>query len=149
MARGDRETAREALDAVAIDRALRKQPHRAADEITAHIPFGRAGRGVGPASLARPEAGELRGSRGRVKLDVLALGAHRSRAARPAVDAGRFYGGDEPTIEPRVTALDGPVAAFEVEAGSRHSLHSAVQSAVLASGNRTFKFGPYSRRLLA
>jgi hypothetical protein len=122
MARADGEAARQPLDAVAIDRALRNQPHRTTDEITAHIPFRRARRGVGPASLAGPEAGELCGSRGRIKLDVLALGAHRSRAARPAVDTGRLHGGDEPTIEPCVTALDGPVAALEIAAEGQHSV---------------------------
>ena len=55
------EPPREPGDALAVDDAVGDQPHRAADDVGAHVPLGRARRGVGPAALAGAEAGALRG----------------------------------------------------------------------------------------
>src|SRR5207253_1854110 len=115
MALTDGEPARQSGDAVAIDGPIRNQPHRAADEVAAHVPFRGTRRSVRAAALAGTIAGELRRSRRGVERHVLALGPHRRRAARPAVDAGRPDGGDEPAVEARVAAFDGSVATLEVQ----------------------------------
>src|SRR5438309_5641639 len=115
MALTDGETARQPGEAVAIDGPTRTQPHRAADEIAAHVPSRRTRGRVGAAALAGTIAGELRGGRGGVERHVLSLGPDRRWAARPAVDAGGPDGGDEPAVEAGVAAFDGPVAALEVE----------------------------------
>ena len=86
--RGVADPGGEALDAVALDDAVGDQPHRAAGDVGRDVPVRGAGRGVGQAAPAGPEAGGLRGRGGAVEGDV-APGRRGRRAGRPAVDAGR------------------------------------------------------------
>ena len=108
------EPAGETGDALAVDDAVGDEAHRPGNDVAAHVPFGRAGRGVGTATLARPEPVLLGGRRRREELHVGALGGDR-RAARAAVDARRADGDVEPAVEPRVAALGDPVALVGVE----------------------------------
>ena len=94
---------RQAGHAVAVHHAVGDQPHRAAHQVGAPIPFGRARRGVRAAALARPEAGRLGRRRRRVEAHVLAL-RRAGRAARPAVDAGRGDAREHPAVEARVAS---------------------------------------------
>ena len=95
-------------DALAVDDAVADQPHRARDDVGARVPLGRAGRGIGAAALAGPEAGALRRRRAAVEAHVRALRRDR-RAARAAVDAGRGDAEVDPAVEAVVAALDRPV----------------------------------------
>ena len=113
LAGGVAEVGREAADAFPIHRAVGDQAHRAPDDVTAHIPFGRAGRRVGTAALAGPEARPLRRRRGRIEPNV-ARKRRPDGAAGPAIDPGRQHRRDEPAVEPGVLRLDRPIAAFEI-----------------------------------
>ena len=64
---GVAEPPRQAGHAVAIDDAVADQAQRPADEIAAHVPLRRAGRGVRTAPLAGAVAGALRRGRARVE----------------------------------------------------------------------------------
>src|SRR2546421_5323430 len=130
VAFADREPPCQAGNAVAIDDAVRDQPHRPADEVAPHIPFRRTGRRVRTAALAGAKASELSRCGCGVEPDVVALRSHRRRAARAAVDAGRRDGRDEPAVEARVAALDGPIAAFEVVRLAGHKPYSDRRVAV-------------------
>ena len=101
-------------DALAVDDAVDDEAHRPGDDVAADVPLRRAGRGVGPAPLAGPEAALLGGRGGRQEVDVAGLGRH-GRAAGAAVDAGRGDGGHEAAVEAAVPAEHGPVAAGVVE----------------------------------
>ena len=113
VAFAEAEPLREPGDAVAVDAAVGDQPHRAADDVGAHVPLRRTRRGVRPAALAGAEAGALRRGRGRQEAHVGAL-RRDGRAARAAVDPGRRDGGHEPAVEAAVLGADGAVALFEV-----------------------------------
>ena len=97
--------------AVAVDHAVRDQPHRAGDQVGAVVPLRRARARVGPAALAGAESGLLRGRGARVEPHVLDLRRHH-RAARPAVDLRGQHRGEEPPVEARVLRLDGPDASL-------------------------------------
>ena len=102
-----------AADAVAVHRAVGDEPHCPRDDVATHVPFRRAGRCIGTASFARPEARPLSCGRGRVKPDVAREGRPH-RAAGPTVDPGRQHRGDEPAVEPGVLGLNRPVAVVEI-----------------------------------
>ena len=71
-----------------VQRAVVNEPQRTADDRGGAEPRGRAGRRLGPAAQAGPEAGSRGGGGGRVVADVRAL-AGRRWADRAAIDAGR------------------------------------------------------------
>ena len=110
---GVAEPAGETGDPVAVDCAVEDQADRPGGDVRPTEPFGRSGRGVRPAPQARPEPGLLGGGGREVEADVLGLGSLR-RAARPAVDAGRRDGGEEPPVEAGVPATDRPVTVVEI-----------------------------------
>jgi hypothetical protein len=56
MAIGVADPGGQATDALAVDDAVGDQPHRAADDVPAAVPLGRAGGGVGATALAGPQA---------------------------------------------------------------------------------------------
>ena len=107
------ETAGQTFDALAVHDAVTDEAHGPRHHVGPHVPLGRAGRGVGPAAQAGPEAGLLGGGRGGVEAHVLALG-RAGRATGPAVDPGGRDGAEEPAVEAGVFALRGLVAAFRV-----------------------------------
>ena len=97
----------------AVDRSRRDRPQRPRREVAAQVPLPRPGRGLRPAALAGAEAGRHGRRRTRIEPHVLALRRLR-RARRPTVDAGRGHGGDEPAVEPGVTAGNRAIAAVVV-----------------------------------
>ena len=115
------EAVRQTGDPLTNDYTVRNEPHRSTDQVGALVPFRRPRRGVGPAPLAGPEAGELGRGGGRVEPHVRALRRPR-RAARPAVDASAGDGTEEPAVEAGVPAQDSPVALLRV---LEHGGHAA------------------------
>ena len=108
---------REPGDALPVHHAVADQPHRAAGQVGAEIPFGRAGRRVRVAALARAEA-RLLGRRGAgVKAHVRALRGDRG-AAGPAIDPGRGDRDEEDAVEPGVFADRRLVPLLVVHASS-------------------------------
>ena len=99
--------------ALAVDDAVRDEPHGPGDGVRAGVPLRGAGAGVGPAPLAGPETGLLAGGGARVEGHVPRLGRH-DRAARAAVDPGGQDRGEEPAVEAGVLRLHGPYAALGV-----------------------------------
>src|SRR5260221_10165107 len=85
----------------AVAHVVRDEPPRPGDQVGPLVPLWRSGTRVGPASLAGPEAGLLRGRGTGEEPHVLRLGRYH-RAARPAVDPRGQHGREEPAVEPRV-----------------------------------------------
>ncbi len=127
------EPAGQAVDALAVDDTVGDGPHGPGHDVGADVPLGRAGRRVGAAPTAGPEAGLLRGGRGGVEAHVRRLGRD-GRAARTAVDAGRGDAGRRSTRRsggrgpgrpgsrrrsPRAPDQQTPSASFAL-AGLRH-----------------------------
>ena len=112
------EPRRQPAHAVAVDDAVGDEPHGPRHHVGALVPLGRPGAGVGAAAHAGAEPRRLRGRRGRVEAHVGPLRGHGG-AARPAVDAGRRDGGEEPAVEASVLGRRRPVTEVEVLHG-RH-----------------------------
>jgi hypothetical protein len=110
------------VDPLAIDDAVGDEPEGAGHDVGPGVPFGRAGRGVGPTALAGAEPGGLRGCGRRQEAHVLGPGRDDG-ATRPAVDPGGGHRGDEVTVEAAVVRLHGPHAALGV---TEHASQCAV-----------------------
>ena len=100
-------------DAVPVDGPVGDQPHGARDDVATNVPFRGPGGDVGPAALARAEAGALGRGGGGVEPDI-AGERWADRTTGPAVDPGGEHRRDEPAVKPRVLGLDGAVTAVEV-----------------------------------
>ena len=99
---------------LAVHHPVGDEPHGPGHHIGPGVPLRRSGRGIGPAPLARAEAGALGRGRGGEEADVGALRRHR-RTAGPAVDPGRGDPDGEPAVEAGITAVHGGVAPVGVE----------------------------------
>jgi hypothetical protein len=119
--RGHAQAIRESIDALAVERAITNQPQRAGHDARGAEPCRRAGRRLGTATQAGPEAGGFSGGSGRVVADVLILGRSR-RAYRTAVNFCGDDGDEKPAVEPRVTRLPRPVARRPIQFHHRWSL---------------------------
>src|SRR5207302_3558801 len=98
----------------AVDEPIGNQAHGPSDEITAAVPFGRAGRNVRPAPLAGPETGCLGRRRRREEARVLPPGC-AGGTAWPAIDAGGRDAAIHPAVEARIAHLDGVPAAILIQ----------------------------------
>ena len=151
VALADVQRAREAGDPAVVDRAVGDEPQRARREVAAVVPVPRAGRRVGTAATAGPEAGaDRRRGRGE-EADVRRLRRLR-RAHRTAVDPGARDAEPDPAVEAPVTRRQGGVGRVDVEARRcrdgparlgrrRHAEQSASPLARPAGGNRTPRTG--------
>ena len=102
-----------APDPFAVHRPVGDVAHGPGHHVGPAVPLRRPRAGVGAAAQARPKPGPLGGGGGGVEADVPALGGH-GRAARPAVDAGRGHGGEEPPVEAGVARLTRPGSAARI-----------------------------------
>jgi hypothetical protein len=109
------------LDVCLIQRARLDQGQGARDGVGRAVPGPQLRRGLGPAAQAGAVAGFLgRGGAG-VEGDVLAQ-RRAGRTHRPAVDARRLHGHEQPAVEAGVAGLDGAVAGVGIEVhGGDHS----------------------------
>ena len=94
----------------------------------AAMPNGDVWRELGPASQAGPKTGRLGGGGGEVVADVLPVWTRR--ADRPAIDAGRLNGGEDPPIEAGIVGREGVVAGGDV------NLHAGIIGAASPSVSR-------------
>src|SRR5687768_11438467 len=109
LSRAQAKPIRESVDAFFVERAIANQPQAARHGGRRTLPRRCAGRGVGAAAAARPEALGLSRGRTGVEPDV-AAGRRSCRADRAAVNAGRGDAGEEPSVETGIAARERAVA---------------------------------------
>src|SRR5262249_38113929 len=97
-----------------LERRVLDQARRRLSDALGRIHAGIAGRKLGPAAQARPEAGRLGRGRARIKTAVLAL-RRADSAHRPAADPGRAQGDEEAAVEGRVMRAQGAVTGMGIE----------------------------------
>ena len=122
VARADAEPGGERVDRSLVERALVDERERPPHDGRGAEPGRGAGRGLGPAAQARPEAGVARRRRGGEVAHVRVAGARR-RAHRPAVDAGRGDADEEPPVEAGIARAAGAVERGTGRERGRQGLH--------------------------
>ena len=144
VARADAEPGGERVDRALVERALVDERERAPHDGRGAEPGRGAGRGLGPAAQARPEAGLARRRRGREVAHVRVAGTRR-RAHRPAVDAGRGDADEETPVEAGIARAAGAVERGAGRERGRQGLHD--RQLTRRRSRRLAVFGHVSRPL--